>query len=208
MTPRAYSLGRRAASATATRQRVIDAAAEQYFEHGFEATTLKSIADRADVSRGTILHHFGSADGLLEAVAETVLDRLEFPDERLLDGIEDPERRIRAFVDEMVRFFKRSTPWWTVFASEMQRPALQAREAEYWASLGRLQAAAFGPDLARDRVTSAAVNGLLHPGTLGAYVWALESSGLNLEEVIGVVGDLVIQLVKRGHVAPARSDRG
>ena len=83
MAPRRYTLGQRAQSAAATRDRIVDAAAALYQERGVNSTTLQAIADRADVSRGTILHHFGGSDGLLDAVAERVLLTLELPDEHI-----------------------------------------------------------------------------------------------------------------------------
>jgi len=200
--PRTYTLGRRAESASATRQRIIDTAVELYRDRGIGGTTLTSVAEKSDVSRGTILHHFGSADGLIEAVAVAVMEALEAPDERILDGIDDPEERIRVFIAAMVRFFQRSTPWWRVFESEMHRPELQAREAEYWATLARIQAAALGPELTGDRLANATVSALIHPATLGALISTLETSGLSLEEVIEVVGDLVVPIARRTQVAP------
>ena len=56
MAPRSYVLGKRAESADATRARILEATVEIYRERGVPATTLKAVADRADVSRGTILH--------------------------------------------------------------------------------------------------------------------------------------------------------
>jgi hypothetical protein len=44
---------------------------------------------------------------------------------------------------------------------------------------------------------------LIHPATLGAFIWAIQSSGLTLDEVIQVVGDLVVPVVQRAHVATA-----
>ncbi|HEX8025865.1 MAG TPA: helix-turn-helix domain-containing protein, partial [Candidatus Limnocylindrales bacterium] len=70
MAPRAYRLGRRAESAAATRDRIVEAAAALYEAQGVNATTLQAIAEKADVSRGTVLHHFGSTSGVLDAVAE------------------------------------------------------------------------------------------------------------------------------------------
>jgi len=203
LTPRAYSQGRRAASAGATRLRIVEAAAALYRERGVAGSTLAAIAARADVSRGTILHHFTGADGLVEAVADRVLEVLELPDERILDGIDDPEGRVRAFVVAMVRFFERSTPWWEVFQSEMQRPALRAREADYFAAFGRLQAAALGPAVAGDRIASATVGGLIHPGTLGALLWVLESAGLSAQERIDVIVDLLLGFITRHRVIEA-----
>lgn len=45
------------------------AAAELFAEQGFRRTTVAEIADRAEISRGSIPWHFGNKEGLLEAVA-------------------------------------------------------------------------------------------------------------------------------------------
>ena len=204
MAPRAYRLGRRAASAAATRERIVDAAAALYQDHGVTATTLQAIAGRADVSRGTIVHHFGGADGILGAVAERVLTTLQLPDEHLFDGIAEAEARLRAYVVAMVEFFKRSTGWWAVFMTEMQRPELKAREADYYERMGRLQALALG-ELAANRQVSIVVGSLIHPGTIGGLMWVLEQAGLGPAEIDGAVADVVVAYVDRAQRAPANS---
>lgn len=202
MAPRSYTQRKRADSAGATRARIVAAAMALYRDRGVAGSTLAAVAERADVSRGTILHHFGGADGILDAVAEQVLVSLEMPDERVLDGIVDHDERIRAFIVAMVRFFERSGPWWQVFESEMQRPALRAREATYWEGLARLQAAALGPDLMADPVAVAAIGALIHPGTLGSMLWVLESSGIEPEERAVVVADLALAFLDRRAAEP------
>ncbi|MBI3751031.1 MAG: TetR/AcrR family transcriptional regulator [Chloroflexi bacterium] len=209
MAPRSYSQRKRADTAEATRARIVDAAMELYRERGVRGATIAAIADRADVARGTILNHFGGADGLLDAVAQRVLETLDLPDERLLDGVPPGEPRIRAFVEAMVRFFERSTPWWQVFEPVMQRPELQAQEATYWAGLGRLQAAALGPGVTGDPEAMAAIGALIHPGTLGSFLWVLETAGLESEDRGRIVGDLVVAyLNRRPGVGPAIGSGG
>jgi AcrR family transcriptional regulator len=197
MTPRAYTLGRRADAASMTRQRIIERTIDLYREHGVSATTLKAVAARADVSRGTILNHFGSADGLLGAVLDSVLDRLELPDERILDGIHDRDDRIRTFVTAMADFMDRTAPWWAMFESQMERPELKAREATYWAAMARLQAAAIGTELAADPVANATVLALIHPATQGTLIWAFEQAGRSREEAIKTAGDLAVDAIRR-----------
>ena len=99
---------------------------------------------------------------------------------------------IRAYVAAMVAFFRRSTSWWQVFQSEMERPAVKAQEAAYYERIGRLQAAALGPDLAADAAVQAAVGAVLYPGTMGAMLWILETAGTSPEEATRVVEDMVI----------------
>jgi AcrR family transcriptional regulator len=197
MAPRGYTLRRRAETTAATRRRILDAAVELYREVGVAATTLTAIADGADVARGTIVHHFGSSDGLLGAVLDDVLDRLEVPEERILDGIEDPDTRIRTFVDAMIAFQERSQPYWTMFEGEMQRPELQKREASYWEAFEGLLAAAVGPDLAQEPRAGAALMSLSHPATAGTFFWAFERAGLTTVEARELIGDLAIDAVRR-----------
>jgi AcrR family transcriptional regulator len=197
MAPRSYTLGRRAETATATRRRILDAALELYSERGIDATTLTAIAERADVARGTVIHHFGTGDRLLGETLDELLERLEVPDERVLDGIIGQEARIRAFLDAMIAFQERSTPYWSVFQDEMDRPALQEREATYWAAFERLLAAALGPELAGDPRAGAVIVSLSHPATVGTFAWAFERAGSSREDARRMIADLAIDAVNR-----------
>ena len=202
MAPRAYQLGRRATTAAATRERIIDAAAELYQAHGVNDTTLQKIADRADVSRGTILHHFGSTGGVLDAVAERILVTLELPDETIFEGATDDESRLRAYVKAIIEFFQRSTGWWAVFMSEMNRPELKAREAEYYGRMAALQAKALG-SLGTDRDVNVVVGSLIHPGTIGGFVWVMEQAGFEPARSVDAIADVVVAYVERARKAHA-----
>jgi AcrR family transcriptional regulator len=197
MSPRTYAQNKRAASALVTRQRILDSTVQLYRDLGVPATTIKAVAERADVSRGTVLHHFGSADGLLGAVLDFVVDQLELPDARVLDGTTDRDARIRTFVEAMLAFTDRSTSWWSMFEGEMQRPELQKREAAYWEALRLFQEAALGPELARNRPVNAVILGLIHPATVGTLVWAFERTGLSRKEAWRAIGDLAVDAVRR-----------
>jgi AcrR family transcriptional regulator len=195
MTPRRYAQSRRADSAAATRAAIVDAAVAVYREKGIGGATMKAIADRADVSRGTILNHFGDADGLLDAVLERILASLELPDERILEGIIGRDDRIRAYVAAMVAFFRRSASWWQVFESELERPVVKARETEYWTALSRLQSAALGSDLAADANLQTAIGAVIHPATMGSMLWQLEQGGVGPDRAARIVEDLVLGYV-------------
>jgi AcrR family transcriptional regulator len=200
MAPRTYRLGQRARTAAATRERIVEAAAALYQDHGVSSTTLQAIADRADVSRGTILHHFGGSAALVDAVAERVLATLELPDERIFDGAIGDEARLRRYVVAMIEFFQRSTGWWAVFVSEMERPELKAREAAYYEQMARLQSIALGP-LAGDREVSIVVGSLIHPGTMGGLIWVLQQAGLAPAAINDAIADVVVAYVDRARRA-------
>lgn len=206
MAPRTYVLGKRAETAEATRQRILDATLEIYREVGIPATTLKAVAERADVSRGSILHHFGSADGLLGAVLDVVLDSLDLPDPAVLEAIASRDDRIRSFVGEMVDFQERTAHLWPIFEAEMQRPELKQREATYWSWLGRLQAAALGPQLSTNPAANAALVSCIHPATVGTFLWAFEQAGLPRGDARPLLADLAVDAVRR--IAGRRSGEG
>ena len=196
MAPRSYTLGRRAETASATRGRILDAAIELYRDRGIDGTTLTAVASEADVARGTVVHHFGSADGLLNEAFDHLLDRLEVPDERIFDGVVGLDARVRAFVDAMIDFQERSTPWWEAFQGERHRPAVQQREVEYWAAFERLLATALGPELADPRA-GAVIVALSHPATAGSFFWSFERAGGTREEARALIRDLAVEAVQR-----------
>ncbi|SHL38600.1 transcriptional regulator, TetR family [Pseudonocardia thermophila] len=69
-------MGERGAEASA-RERILAAAEELFAEHGFEATPISRIADRAGVPKGLVHYYFARKPDLLEAL----VDRL--PDEKV-----------------------------------------------------------------------------------------------------------------------------
>jgi AcrR family transcriptional regulator len=192
MAPREYTLKRRAETAAATRLRIIDAAAAVYRERGVTNATIQAIAQRADVSRGTVLNHFGGTDALLEAVLDQAIEEIVYPSARDLAGATTIEARIRRFVDVTYRFFDRSNDWWAVFGADTGVPAIQRREVEYYESFARFIGAAFGP-LAADRIVAAAIRAFID-----FPPWdALRESGLSLDESIEVIADALVQVAEK-----------
>jgi AcrR family transcriptional regulator len=62
--------GKRAAKARETRRRMLEAAHELFVEHGYGATALQDIADRAGVAVQTIYFTFGNKRSLLKELAD------------------------------------------------------------------------------------------------------------------------------------------
>ena len=69
----AYDNSARTAAARATRARVLEAARTCFLAHGFAGTTIRHVAEQADVSQETIYKAFGGKAGLLKAVYDTTL---------------------------------------------------------------------------------------------------------------------------------------
>jgi len=185
MAPRKYAQQLRAASADQRRTRIIDAAVIEYRERGVTSSSLQSIAARADVSRGTILNHFGNADGLLAAVLETAVSSIDMPGEEIFDGASGLDERAHRYAEEMLRFYDRTEDWWHVFASERDElpaiPVLEEGERQFWEAMSKVRNAALG-ELAS------------HPTVLGAMSVLVSWNTVNEMTAVGLDTDTAIEL--------------
>lgn len=59
-----------------TRQRVLDAAADHFLEHGYAATSVRSIAAACGVRAASIYHHFDSKEAILAEVLSIGMSRI------------------------------------------------------------------------------------------------------------------------------------
>src|ERR1700748_2897098 len=54
----------------ATRAAILDSARSQFGSHGFERTTIRSVASQAGVDPALVMHYFGSKAGLFAAASQ------------------------------------------------------------------------------------------------------------------------------------------
>jgi AcrR family transcriptional regulator len=73
----------------ATKDRILDTAESLFIEHGFEATSLRSITAGAKVNLAAVNYHFGSKEELFQAVLTRRLDPMN---QQRLDLLTDYER--------------------------------------------------------------------------------------------------------------------
>lgn len=71
------------AEAEATREALLDAAEEVFFDHGVARTSLEQIARHAGMTRGAVYWHFKNKADLFHAL----LDRVRMPFEEMLDEV-------------------------------------------------------------------------------------------------------------------------
>jgi AcrR family transcriptional regulator len=102
--------GVRAQQKAATREAVLAAARDEFEAVGFEAANVRSIAHRAGVSAGTVLHHFGEKRDLLHAA--------------LFDDLEATLSRALARVGHRPLAKEASALGGAVFGYYQKRPAL------------------------------------------------------------------------------------
>jgi AcrR family transcriptional regulator len=97
------SVERRARERTETRQRILDAAREMFVELGYDATTMRAIADRIEYTPTAIYHHFRNKEALLAELCAVDFRALGAAFQRI-GGIEDPIERLRRSGQTYVEF--------------------------------------------------------------------------------------------------------
>jgi AcrR family transcriptional regulator len=101
------------------RGQVIAAATRLFAAHGFDGTSLQSIADALGVTKAAVLHHFPSKEALRAAVVGEILGHWQEMFPQILLTATAAEDRFDAVFGELVRFFK----------SDPDRARLVMREA-------------------------------------------------------------------------------
>jgi AcrR family transcriptional regulator len=76
------------ATSADTKTRILDAAEQLFMEHGFEATSLRSLTAAASVNLAAVNYHFGSKEELFQAVLTRRLDPMNQERIELLERIE------------------------------------------------------------------------------------------------------------------------
>jgi TetR/AcrR family transcriptional regulator, regulator of cefoperazone and chloramphenicol sensitivity len=91
-----------------TRARIRDTAMEVFGRDGVAATSLRAVARAADVSPGLVIHHFGSKVGLVRAVDEAGVQRINLALSEV--SIDESPAVVIGQRAEMMAAFLRSQP--------------------------------------------------------------------------------------------------
>lgn len=84
--------------AAATRDAVLRAALEVFGDRGYTAATLADVAERANVTRGAVYHHFADKADLFVSTVGEYWTIVEEPLWSALDGGDAPLLRVRRFL--------------------------------------------------------------------------------------------------------------
>lgn len=104
---RRYSMRGRADTSAETRRRIVRATYELHAERGIAATSVRDIAERADVSPGTVYHHFPDYNDVIVACGEFTFETTRPPTLEIFAGAATPGGRLRVLVDELFAFYRR-----------------------------------------------------------------------------------------------------
>ncbi len=156
-----------AAGKVTTRQQLLEAGGEIFAERGYRAATVREICYRADANLAAISYHFGSKEGLYEAVLQYAYSLAPYQSARARGAASEtpPAERLREFIRErLLKIFDQGRPAWhaKLVAREMidPTPALERLiESEFRPRLNQLEAIVrelVGPKVSSEDVRRAA----------------------------------------------------
>jgi AcrR family transcriptional regulator len=192
-------------------EQILTVAAEMFGERGFDAVSLEDVAERLDVSKGSLYYYFASKDELGTAAIETLGDDWTARLEQLPAAHEGtPAQRLRALLREHIRIAVREYPAaLRLFLVPRDWPdAQQARIKALRRRHDQLFRTVVDEGVATGEFTVTGVDTVLqcmHAAMSQAPVWCAEKRGAALDSAIAELADTLMMLV--GELPPHRAPR-
>src|SRR3712207_3048227 len=176
-----------------------EAAAALFYEHGYEATSLRSVAAEVGIKVGSLYNHMGGKDELLLDIMASVMDQLTPLVQNAADEAgPDPVARLKAGLGAHISFHARHARETFIGNSELrslspeQRKLITKRRRDFEALMRHLieeAAAARGVELLDARLQTYAVL------ALGMHVasWYRDSRDVPLDKVVDVYTEVSLR---------------
>jgi AcrR family transcriptional regulator len=105
---RPYRMKKRAEAEEATRRRITESAVHLHGTVGPAHTTISALAEHAGVRRSTVYRHFPDEASLFAACTAHWMAENPVPDIGAWAAIEDPDERLRAALDALYPYYRRT----------------------------------------------------------------------------------------------------
>lgn len=199
-----------------SQKRVLDAAAKIFRDYGYAGTTMRAIADEADLKAGSIYYHFKSKDDLIAAVLETgmhaVTERVESALAALPEtatGRERIEAAIRAHLSTIIDVGDYTLASRRVFGQVPE--AIRAKNMRMRDAYGAMWHKILVDARSRGEFRTSANLTLARLFILGALNWTVEwfkPGGRSIDDVAREFASVVLDgLSGNESVAPAKTHR-
>ncbi len=182
-------MDRRAASAEATRLRVLEAAVGLHAEKGPAATTWLDIARRADVALGTVYRYFPGYDELIPACTTHGVRLTRPPTPEVLSAGRTPKERLARFVHELFAHYERAAPW--LEHGRCDRKRLTVLDAFYRRREGQME------EVARQALGSSGQNPQAVAATVALTDFSVWRSLTSRPMTTAMAADLVTAILTR-----------
>jgi AcrR family transcriptional regulator len=201
----------RAAERVGTRDEIQRVAADLFFAKGYEATTVREIAQELEIKSASIYYHFPDKEQILFEVVQDVLDRSLVGISVAVEGEAAPERRLAVLVVHHVTLNALRAREVTLAETELRsltgdrrRHVLEQRDAHEALLLGVLEegrrSGAF--KLLDAKLTAYAVISMC----LNVGAWFRADGRLALETIAGAYANLALRLAGSPELQAAALD--
>jgi TetR/AcrR family transcriptional regulator, cholesterol catabolism regulator len=113
---------------TDRRSQIVDVAARLFAEYGYEATSVRQIADEANILAGSLYHHFATKEEMLHDIMRTRIEQL-VEDNRIMAKLPvDAEQRL---VISVIRRFQQYVDQWEFHAILLQEGRIFRRHSDF-----------------------------------------------------------------------------
>jgi len=206
MSPRRYIMENRAKTAEDTRRRIVEATYALHQERAIGDTTMKDIAERADVGLGTVYHHFPAYNDAVQACGVHTFAISAPPDATIFNGAKTLDERIARLAEELFAFYERGPGIAKARADEHKFEALRDYVQLWNAAFAKLVDEALRP------AADAAVFRPVLMALLDFDVHArLVAAGFSTADAAHLIAGMLIDLIKNGQggarLAKARRSR-
>ncbi|MEU0372890.1 TetR/AcrR family transcriptional regulator [Streptomyces sp. NPDC006283] len=123
------------------RNELLATAAEVFAEQGYDATTVREIADAAGIMAGSLYYHFDSKESMLDEILSTFLEDLWAGYDAVLAAGLGPRETIEALVTESFREIDRHRAAVAIYQKESRHLLAQPRFTYLSASQRRFEKA-------------------------------------------------------------------
>lgn len=195
------------------RERTIEAAVEQFYERGYENTTLDAVAERMGVFKPFIYAHFDSKIELLaEICSRGIASSLEAI-ESIRELRQTPTEKLTLLGQRLVTAVLQSQKHIAIFMREEKNLApddyarISGMRREFDAKLRELlnEGVAAGEFKIKDvHLTALAIGGMVS----WAYVWYRPNGRLSVQQLADQLSSLILSLVGVGQEGPRGRTRG
>src|SRR4051794_10310118 len=133
---RPYRKKRRAELEEETRLRITESAVALHGSLGPARTSMSAVAERAGVPRSTLYRHFPDEEALFDACSTHWTAENPPPDVAGWGGIEDPDARLRAALEALYAYYRRTEAMTANLLRDLELPAVGSRMAGFLEYLG------------------------------------------------------------------------
>ena len=108
---------------------VLHSAAELFAANGFAGTSVRTVADRARLTKAGLYYHIRDKEDLLYRICEETIATILADARRVLAGVTDPRERIAALINNHAEFFRDHPDNLTVLNRDLNSLSVAPRAA-------------------------------------------------------------------------------